>query len=303
MKRNILISILLLLGAGASLTSCNDTWLTYDTSQRGKLFFPIKNMQQLDNYISTDVSFALLDESVGELRTTVPVALMGMVADHDRTFVVRAIHDTTSYFTSGGVRRELVDAAAGEDYTLGELVIPAGAVEGTIPVVVKRTPKLLEKTASLVLQIGESDLFEGIPRNVYRILISDGEPACPIWWRYDATTEWYQYLGIFTPAKYRKLLEFYHAIGETNPALYRTMIQQYGENIDKEQYTTTSGTLADMTMGFMVRSNNPQKLAWVRYVLCPMFDYYSTHYPDAEVYTDKSVNATTKGWRNPDYNY
>lgn len=148
MKRNILISILLLLGAGASLTSCKDTWLTYDTSQRGKLYFPIKNMQQLDNYISTDLSFALLDQSVGELRAKVPVALMGMVADHDRTFVVRAIHDTTSYFTSGGVERELVDAAAGEDYTLGELVIPAGAVEAAIEVTVKRTPKLLEKTAS-----------------------------------------------------------------------------------------------------------------------------------------------------------
>lgn len=303
MKRNILFSILLLLGAGASLTSCKDTWLTYDTSQRDKLYFPIENMKDLNQYISTDVSFALLDESVGELRKTVPVAVMGMVADHDRTFAVRAIHDTTSYFTSGGIQRELVDAAAGEDYTLGTLVIPAGAVKGEFEVIVKRTPKLLDKTASLVLQISENDEFEGLPRNVYRILISDGEPACPLWWRYDANTEWYQYLGIFTSAKYRKLLEFYHGIGDTNPALYKTMIQQYGENIDKEEYTTSSGTPAAMTMGFMVRSNNPQKLAWVRYVLCPMFDYYSTHYPDAEVYTDKAVNVTTKGWRNPDYNY
>ena len=25
--------------------------------------------------------------------------------------------------------------------------------------------------------------------------------------------------------------------------------------------------------------------------------------PDAEVYTDKSVSVTTKGWRDPAYNY
>lgn len=303
MKRNTLFNIILLAGIAAGFVSCGDTWLKYDTSRKGKLYFSTGKGTDLDKYISTDVSFALLDESVKELPATVTVSLMGTIADYDRTFAVTAIHDTTSYFTSGGIHRELVDAKEGEDYTLGQLFIPAGAVKGEIEVTVKRTEKILTKTASLVLQIAETDLFEGVPRNVYRILISDGEPACPTWWRYDANNEWYMYLGIFTPGKYRKLLEFYHGIGDTNPSLYAKLVEQYGENIDKKQKNASTGELEDLRMGFMHSNSNPYKLAWVRYVLCPMFDYYSTNYPDAEVYTDKSVNVTTKGWRNPDYNY
>lgn len=301
MIRKAIHPIVLLLAAG--LAACNDTWLEYDTSQKDRLYFKYEELKELDQYLSTDVSFALKDESVSEQPISIPVTLIGMVADHDRAFAVKAIHDTTSYYTSGGVHRELVDAVEGEDYTLGRLVIPAGAVAGEIPVTVKRTDKIRTKTASLVLQIEENELFEGVPRNVYRILISDGEPACPPWWYSTSTLQWYQYLGIFTTDKYRRLLDFYHGIADTNPALYKKMVEQFGEQIDKEYYTTTSGTQAALSTGFMVRSNNPQKLAWVRYVLCPMFDYYSTHYPDAEVYTDKSVNTTTLGWRNPDYNY
>lgn len=302
MKRTFLFHTILTLFAAANLVSCEDTWLEYDTSQKNKLYFT-EGPLNLDQYISADISFALYDETTQELQAKIPVKLLGTVSDRDLHFEVRALHDTTTNFTTGGVARELVDAVENEDYTLGELVIPAGAVEGTILVTAHRTEKILTKTASLVLQIVENEWFEGVPRNVYRILISDGEPTCPIWWRYDAENEWYQYLGNFTADKYRKVLEFYHGIGDTNPSLYKTMIEQFGENIDNETYTTATGGKDRLTMGFMVRSNNPQKLAWVRYVLCPTFDYYKEHYPDAEVYTDKSVNVTTKGWRDPAYNY
>lgn len=302
MKRSFLFDTALLLAVTAGAVSCGDTWLKYDTSQKNKLYFT-EGPLNLDQYISTDISFAIYDETVQEIQRKVPVKLLGTVSDRDRTFEVAAIHDTTTNYISGGVQRELVDAVEGEDYTLGELVIPAGEVEGEIVVTAKRSEKILTKTASLVLQIVETDLFEGVPRNIFRVLISDGTPTCPIWWRYDAENEWYMYLGNFTPDKYRKVLEFYHGIEDTNPSLYKTMVEQFGENIDNEHYTTTTGGQADLTMGFMVRSNNPQKLAWVRYVLCPTFDYYKENFPDAEVYTDKSVSVTTKGWRDPAYNY
>ena len=111
------------------------------------------------------------------------------------------------------------------------------------------------------------------------------------------------YLGNFTPDKYRKVLEFYHGIEDTNPSLYKTMVEQFGENIDNDYYTGLNGQQLRMSMGFMVNRQNPHKMAWLRYVLCPLFDYYSTNYPDLEYYTTGSVNVTTRGRRDPANNY
>ena len=264
--KNLIFKIAVLAGTVAAFASCSDTWLMYDTSQKDKLYFKYENYPSLDQYLSTDFSFALLDESVKEVKKTVTVTLLGMPADRDRTFEVE-----------------------NEDYTIDRLIVPAGSVEGQIDVTLKRTEKIMTKTASLVLQIAQNEEFEGVPRNVYRFLISDGTAACPYWWYYSATQQWYQYTGEFRQDKYRKLLELYHGIAETNPTLYASM----GLN----------GQQLRMSMGFMVNRQNPHKMAWLRYVLCPLFDYYSTNYPDLEYYTTGSVNVTTGGWRDPANNY
>ena len=297
MKRKSIFNLFIMLGIAGGLLSCSDTWLMYDTSQKDKLYFN-DGYQDLDRYLSTEAAFALLDESVTEIKRTIPVKLLGMVADHDRTFEVRAIHDTTANYTTGGIARELYDAVEGEDYTIDELVVPANAVEGRIEITAKRSAKLKDKTASLVLQIVENEDFQGVPRNVYRILISDGIAACPNWWYHTATIQWYQYLGEFREEKYRKLLEFYHDIETLNPTLYAEMVEQFGENIDNETYTTKTGTTDKMSTGFFVRSNNPYKMAWLRYVLGPLFEYYKTNYPDLETYGSYN-SGTGTGWRDP----
>ena len=219
--KNLIFKIAVLAGTVAAFASCSDTWLMYDTSQKDKLYFKYENYPSLDQYLSTDFSFALLDESVKEVKKTVTVTLLGMPADRDRTFEVRAIHDTTSNYTTGGVQRELIDAVENEDYTIDRLIVPAGSVEGQIDVTLKRTEKIMTKTASLVLQIAQNEEFEGVPRNVYRFLISDGTAACPYWWYYSATQQWYQYTGEFRQDKYRKLLELYHGIAETRRSTRR----------------------------------------------------------------------------------
>ena len=119
--KNLIFKIAVLTGTVAAFASCSDTWLMYDTSQKDKLYFKYENYPSLDQYLSTDFSFALLDESVKEVKKTVTVTLLGMPADRDRTFEVRAIHDTTSNYTTGGVQRELY-AARG--------VIRGGVVNG-----------------------------------------------------------------------------------------------------------------------------------------------------------------------------
>lgn len=297
MKRKFIFDMLVVLSAAGGFLSCSDTWLMYDTSQKDKLYFS-DGSQNLDRYLSTEAPFALLDESVTELRQTIPVRLLGQVADHDRTFGVRAIHDTTTNYTTGGVARELYDAVEGEDYTIDEVIVPAGEVEGRIEVTVKRTAKIADKTASLVLQIEDNDEFQGVPRNVHRILISDGIAACPNWWYHTATIQWYQYLGEFREEKYRKMLELYHGIEELNPTLYAELVEQFGENIDNETYTTKTGDTAEMTTGFFVRSNNPYKMAWLRYVIGPLYEYYKTNYPDLETYGTYN-SGTGTGWRDP----
>ena len=130
--KNLIFKIAVLAGTVAAFASCSDTWLMYDTSQKDKLYFKYENYPSLDQYLSTDFSFALLDESVKEVKKTVTVTLLGMPADRDRTFEVRAIHDTTSNYTTGGVQRELIDAVENEDYTIDRLIVPAGSVEGQI---------------------------------------------------------------------------------------------------------------------------------------------------------------------------
>ena len=108
--KNLIFKIAVLAGTVAAFASCSDTWLMYDTSQKDKLYFS-DGAQSLDRYLSTEAPFALLDESVKELRQTISVKLLGTVADHDRTFEVQAIHDTTTNYTTGGVARELYDAS------------------------------------------------------------------------------------------------------------------------------------------------------------------------------------------------
>lgn len=79
MKRKLIFNILIVLGAAGGFLSCSDTWLMYDTSQKNKLYFS-DGAQSLDRYLSTEAPFALLDESVKELRQTVP----GETAGHGR---------------------------------------------------------------------------------------------------------------------------------------------------------------------------------------------------------------------------
>ena len=71
----------------------------YDTSQKDKLYFKYENYPSLDQYLSTDFSFALLDESVKEVKKTVTVTLLGMPADRDRTFEVRGPFTTPPRIT------------------------------------------------------------------------------------------------------------------------------------------------------------------------------------------------------------
>ena len=77
MKRKLIFNILIVLSAAGGFLSCSDTWLMYDTSQKDKLYFS-DGAQSLDRYLSTEAPFALLDESVKELRQTISVKLLGM---------------------------------------------------------------------------------------------------------------------------------------------------------------------------------------------------------------------------------
>ena len=92
MKRSFLFDTALLLAVAAGAVSCGDTWLKYDTSQKNKLYFT-EGPLNLDQYISTDISFAIYDETVQEIQRKVPVKLLGTVSDRDRTFEVAAIHE------------------------------------------------------------------------------------------------------------------------------------------------------------------------------------------------------------------
>ena len=76
------------------------------------------------------------------------------------------------------------------------------------------------------------------------------------------------------------------------------MVEQFGENIDKKTNVNINGIVTEIRTGFFHNSNNPYKMAWNRYVLSPLYEYYKTNYPDLETYGTYN-SGTGTGWRDP----
>ena len=200
----------------------------------------------------------------------------------------------------------IVKAVEGTDFTVSDLVIPAGEICGNIVFTINRTEGMKTAIHDIRFSIAENDDFLPLKADstsiskiltpVFDIKVSDGEPLCPDWW--DATTGtgddlrgWAMYLGKYYPAKYRKMLEFYHNMKAKNPIFYEDCLAKYGENLDKEGIKKS-----------FFASENPA--AWASYVLIPLCEYYKTWYSghpdDPNVETIQTKPGTSgKYWRDP----
>lgn len=290
------------------LPACQGTWLMYDTSQKDHLYF-----QEYKQVHTT--SFALIPED--EITVTTPVYLMGVPSDKDRTysleFVPAAPGDTIS---TGSITYPVVSAIEGEDFTLGDLIIPAGTTQGTLEIHLHRTPRMLDscmvrvglrlvETESFLPCSADSSRTQYIMSPNFYVYVNDGEPACPSWWRAsNGPIGWHWDFGRFYPDKYRRFLQYFHETEETNPTFFNYCVDAYGYYLDDPNPAyVTSGTTATLMNTFWRKTYSS---AWAKYVFVPLYNYYKEWYaahpddPNAEPMGPGTINQGAKsGWSDP----
>jgi len=297
-----------LLAAFLLLPACHGTWLMYDTDQMDHLYFREARQTHV-------TSFALIPED--EIHVTTTVYLMGVPADRDRTYSVRYIPVTPGdTLSTGSIVYPLVDAVEGTDYSLGELVLPAGATSTTLDITLHRTPKMLD---SCLVRVGirivddteflacapDSNRSQAILSPDFYVYVNDGEPACPAWWK-DGNNPigWHWDLGKFYPAKFRRMLALFHETEKTNPTFFEYCSAAYGYNLDDpDPAFDSSGNVTRLMNTFWRKA---YMSAWAQYVFLPLYNYYKEYYaehpddPDAEPMGSASVNRGNRvGWSDP----
>lgn len=297
MKKNILTIIFSLISFILLLSSCEGTWIMYDTSQKDHLY-----MENLPS--APVVSFALVADQ--ELTHDVKVKMMGMPVEQDRQFTVEYLEPSASAYLSGETSVEIYKAQAGTDFEAPSFVIPAGAVETTLSFKLKRTESVKTKFASIRFRIVENDEFlpmaqdstdiDAIVSSEYEVLFNDGDPVCPAWWDSSSGSTdlfgWNMNVGKFYVAKYRKFLELYHEIETSNPAIFEQLVEKYGYNLDKPDIETVFFQKTDPAI-------------WATYVLIPLYNYFKDLYaqnpehPDATIDTFADKGTAGTYWKNP----
>ena len=287
---------LMCIAAALALVSCKGTWLMYDTGQKDRLYFEVLPTPE-------EASFALITDETIDYRTT--VRMMGMPVDYDRTFHIEYIPaEEGEMHNNGTTDMPVLTAREGVDFKMGDLVIPAGAVEADVNITLLKSDEMDDNYMKLTFKVVEDEEFlpmdpdstdlRAIVSPQFSLLVNAGDPACPYWWNASASSDdlfgWSMYVGKFYPDKFRKMLEYYHAIEEKNPSLYEQLVAQYGENLDNE----------GLTVSFWA-SESPAM--WATYVLLPLYnyylDYYTAHPDDPNFETQGSSGTSGSYWRNP----
>ena len=287
---------LMCIAAAFALVSCQGTWLMYDTGQKDRLYFEVLQTPEI-------ASFALInDESICYKAT---VKMMGMPVDYDRTFHIEYIPaEEGEMHNNGTTDMPVLTAREGVDFKMGELVIPAGAVEADVNITLLKSDEMDDNYMKLTFKVVEDEEFlpmdpdstdlRAIVSPQFSLLVNAEDPVCPVWW--DASTSgedlfgWHRFLGKFYPDKFRKLLEYYHGINDVNPSLYEQLVAQYGENLDKE----------GIVQAFFQKESPAM---WATYVLIPLYNYYKEYYeqhPDDPNKEDmKTTSSPGNYWSDP----
>lgn len=306
-------SILTFILAALALCSCKGTWVMYDTDQKDRIYFAdgydsygsVIPSQQDISRLHTE-SFSLIVED--EIEVTARVRLLGTPSGQDRTFKVEYTSAAPGETLQlGNETYPVISGTPGEDFTVSDLIMPAGQTQATLTLTLHRTPKMLEGSYVRVgVRLAENEFFTplaadststGTPAQSpeFYVYVNDGEPACPSWWRYANNARyplgWSCYLGNFFPEKYRRFLSLFKETQQTAPAFYETIVEMYGENLEEAPVN-------------FFRSQYPN--AWARYVFMPLYNYYKAYFeahpddPNFELIGTSSVVINSFiGWGDP----
>lgn len=248
----------------ATAFSCKETWVMYDREQKSHLVITATDTLNTQTY---SIVFEPESSSIYEI----PISIMGVPAADDITFAVELMEDNIAAWTVGMDERPVINAIEGVDFEIGELVIRKGQTRGKIPLKIYRKDYMSDSFVSILLRVKENDNFRPLYRDQFRLLIVDGEPACPAWWTnaYPPSAfyipGWMMYLGKFTPQKYRKLLALYWETEEINPIFYNDIYEQYGRYLS-EYYEGEDGQMIQTKASFLSVDNEGFSLSRFWYV-------------------------------------
>lgn len=227
-------------GGWVGLSSCSETdYLTYDPSANGVYF----------HRDTLTYSFSVMPVDTTEHVLNVPVKLMGIVSDQPRavSYKIEQVMPSDSILKNIYLpdTEDYVWAEAGKHYDMPkQAIIPAGGIEGNIPVTIHR--RALEgdfahgyKHYRIVIRLTQNDCFTPVlsEKDQVRIIQFDNAIDQPAWYDAFGGKVWYEReLGVWHPYKFIKMVEYFHDIKNVLPDTYRKMEALYGENLDNVPY-------------------------------------------------------------------
>ena len=234
-----------LLAGALLLAACQETdYMRFDTSKPGIYF-------TRDTLV---YSFGVLPIETRTSEFRFSIRVMDGVSDHDRTFAYEVIADSTT-------------AKEGVQYTIGQPVIPAGKVDGYIPVTLLRdgiagsyTEGFVDYRLGLRLKSGEGFTPTLSEKDQIRVLTFNNAVEQPSWLDYRGQKIWRENrFGVWHPLKFIKMVEYFHNIQHILPETYVKMVDRYGENLEHVPY----GDFYEY--GTIMR----------KHVFIPMYEYFS----------------------------
>lgn len=234
------IGVILVAGSVAACT--DEDYKVYDTTQKDAVFFEyIDDKEEIATSVHYDFNYNIANEYTIE----VPVRLMGMPADHERTFKVVPVADKS-------------DMVEDKHYVVETTVLPANAVETILRVKLLRDkdPQLQEKAFTVTLELVESEDLRPVGQKDFTISYSDIRPTeRPEWWSTWSPLPQYSFEAAQVFFEY-----FYRLAPEANQDVFNEMDELYGDYFMKA--VSMQGPFA-MYDRFLIR-----------YVLMPMYEDY-----------------------------
>lgn len=207
----IINNILWCVASLAVLTACTEEdYKLYDTSQKDSVFFELRNSanEQID-----EVVYAF-NFDIAQVHTVeIPVTLMGVPKEYDRTIKINVIADES-------------DMVEGKNYTITNNIIPANQVNGNVHINLLRDldTEIQHKEKSLKLTIDENDDLKSVGENFITIRYSDIRPEItPEWWPSSEMPEYtFENAQLFFQF-------FYEYAPKADMNLYNEIIGRYGD--------------------------------------------------------------------------
>ena len=235
----------LALVAGMLAASCtNEDYPVYDTDQKDGVYIAYEGEKAETDSIHYEYGFQLLTQ----VTLKIPVKLMGMPTDRERTFGVKVIKEQTTM-------------TEGVHYSIDESKLKLGPnqLEGAVEITFYRDkdPELTDTTYIISLELQETEDLKAIQgQSFFQITYSDKRPTKPEWWDENK-------LDVYNFEVAQWFFHYFYLTEETNPPVFNELINRYGEYF--VDAVKMQGPLAMYDNFF------------AKYVLTPLYEQYKDH--------------------------